>query len=143
MTVGPQELIQAYGDGRVTAQRATIAEVARGTECAFSAADLATAVARADGRIGLATVYRALSALSASGWLTRAGEREGAALYVRCERSGHHHHLVCTECGRVEHTECPVEGIATSAGRTGFRVTAHDVTLYGLCAECDGKASGT
>ena len=90
-----------------------------------------------DPAIGLATVYRAVSAMEDSGWLTRVGESGGNALYARCERAGHHHHAVCMACGRVEHTPCPVGEDSTASVPPGFRVTSHELTLYGLCDACD------
>ncbi len=73
--------------------------------------------------------------MEASGWLTRVGESAGNVLYARCEGLGHHHHAVCTECGRVEHTPCPV-GVSPEAVPSGFTVTSHELTLYGLCPTC-------
>lgn len=108
---------------------------------AFSASDLANCVAGQDSAVGLATVYRAVGALEASGWIVRAGERDGAALYVRCEHEGHHHHLVCTSCGSVEHAPCPLgDDLTHAAGSAGFRITGHEVTLWGLCRACDSAA---
>ena len=89
-----------------------------------------------------ATVYRAVAALNESGWLQRVGERNGGALYVRCTGGSHHHHLICTECGRVARTSCPLDDSATSWTREpGFRITHHDVTLYGVCSECQIDSS--
>lgn len=137
----PEELRAAYASGRVTPQRALIAEAASLLPGAFSATELAASVQAAQPGVGLATVYRAVSALEESGWLSRAGERAGAALYVRCADDRHHHHLVCTGCGRVEHAPCPVgPALAQTAEASGFRITGHDVTLYGLCSSCDASA---
>jgi Fur family ferric uptake transcriptional regulator len=123
-----------YGAGRSTAQRRLIAAAV--PEYAFTVAELAEAVALKDPRVGLATVYRSVGALERSGWLTRVGEQAGTTLYARCEEQGHHHHAVCIECGRVEHTPCPIDGVSDPAAPAGFRVTSHALTLYGLCAAC-------
>lgn len=124
-----------YGRGRSTAQRRLIAGAL--PDRAFTVAHLADAVAAIDPAIGLATVYRAVSAMEDSGWLTRVGESGGNALYARCEHAGHHHHAVCVACGRVEHTPCPVGEDSTASVPPGFRVTSHELTLYGLCDACD------
>jgi Fur family transcriptional regulator, ferric uptake regulator len=134
-----------YGSGRVTPQRRLIAETASRMGGAFSIDELAAAVRVDDDATGVATVYRAVSALLASGWLERVGERDGSALLVRCHAgAAHHHHVVCDGCGRVEATPCPVvsedlaaESSAPSAG--GFVITRHEVTLYGLCPACAEK----
>lgn len=137
------ELRRAYVDGRMTPQRREIALAASAMQGAFSASELAQSVRAGSLGVGLATVYRAVTALEASGWIARAGDRDGAALYVCCSHEGHHHHLVCTGCGRVEHAACPVEPVLADVAKdTGFRVTGHDVRLYGVCRDCDLKGIG-
>lgn len=128
-----------YGRARVSAQRARIAEAVLAMPGAFTAEDLHCRVSTASPGIGLATVYRALAAMQASGAVTHVGDREGSALLARCDRHDHHHHLVCTACGSVVGIDCPLghEALA-SAERAGHLVTRHEITLYGLCAGCRG-----
>lgn len=129
-----------YGAGRTTSQRRLIAQCV--PETAFTVAELARLVGRRDPRVGLATVYRAVGAMESSGWIAKVGDADGTALYARCTDAGHHHHAVCTRCGRVEHTPCPVDA-ASPPAPDGFRVTDHELTLYGVCAECDrARAAG-
>jgi Fur family ferric uptake transcriptional regulator len=127
----------AYGDARLSPQREIIARTASAMGSAFTVDDLAAAVRDADGSTGLATVYRAVSALEAAGTVERVGERLGSALFVYCDESHHHHHLVCTGCGRVEHAPCPLgDELLAAARQSGFTVTGHEVTLFGLCPGC-------
>lgn len=128
-----------YGAARVSPQRRTIADVTASLGGAFTVEALADAVREADAGIGTATVYRAVGALVASGWLERVGEREGSALFVRCAAGGHHHHLVCDGCGAVSATPCTVPHAEDSGG---FVVTRHEVTLYGLCPACRTGGEG-
>jgi Fur family ferric uptake transcriptional regulator len=104
---------------------------------AFSAEDLAETL-RAEGvRVGTATVYRAVAAMEASGFIEPVGVRDGAAVYTRCRGEGHHHHLVCESCGRVEEAPCDLaDAVAKAALGTGFVVTRHEFTLHGLCPAC-------
>jgi len=132
----------AFGPGRLTPQRAAIARCAADMGGAFTIEQLGAALGAHGEAAGTATLYRAVAALEASGWLERVGERDGSALFARCdEGSGHHHHLVCDGCGRVEATPCPVAGGALGAGAAGFTVTRHEVTLYGLCEACASSAA--
>jgi Fur family ferric uptake transcriptional regulator len=107
---------------------------------AFSVDELAAAVNATDSVAGVATVYRAVSALLESGWLERVGVRDGSALVARCHAGGgHHHHVVCDGCGRIEATPCPVHAVpdaGASSESGGFVITRHEVTLYGLCPTC-------
>ncbi|NTW28440.1 MAG: transcriptional repressor [Coriobacteriia bacterium] len=128
----------AFSGGRATSQRRAIVEVAESLKGAFTVSELAEAVRRHDCAMGTATVYRAVTALEASGWLERVGQRGESALFARClAEDDHHHHLVCDGCGRVSATQCPLPGGSTAAStQDGFVITRHEVTLYGLCADC-------
>lgn len=127
----------AYGTRRSSAQRVTITRAAAAFPGAFRVEDLAAAARRRDPRIGTATVYRAVGAMAASGFLEQVGERGGTALYARCGAEGHHHPLVCTGCGAVAQAPCPLDRAAREHAATrGFVVTHHQVHIYGLCARC-------
>ena len=144
MTESMSQEKPAFGSGRMTIQRAAIVDAADLMARAFTVDDLAVAVRRRDASLGLATVYRAVSAMEASGWLERVGDRAGSALYARCPATGHHHHhLICTGCGRLEPASCPLGTVAEDvATANGFVVTGHDVTLYGLCPACASGGEG-
>lgn len=126
-----------YGSSRTSPARRTIVRVVDSLGSAFTVDDLAEECRHVGSPVALATTYRAVAALEASGWIARVGEREGVALWARCVRDGHHHHIVCTSCGRVEHTRCPLGHAALEdAARKGFVITRHQVEIYGLCREC-------
>lgn len=136
-----QSLLRAaYAGGRVTEPRRTIAQAAAEISGAFTVDQLARRVRERHPASGAtATVYRAVSAMEASGFLTRVGERNGHALFARCAAHSHHHHIVCDSCGHVEHTACPLEDALGTAAQTGFVITRHEVTMYGLCPECSAR----
>ena len=122
---------------RPTRQRAAVLAALERTDEFVSAQDLHAAL-RGDGhRIGLATVYRSLQTLTEDGQVDVRRGPEGEALYRRCS-TGHHHHLVCRECGRtVEVTSRMVERWATGvAGDHGFVDAVHTVEIIGTCGGC-------
>jgi Fur family ferric uptake transcriptional regulator len=88
-------------------------------------------------RVGLATVYRTLAALADAGVVDRLSHHPGEVCYRLCG-SGHHHHLVCTECHRVvEVEECGLERWLDDVAREhGFVATDHRVEISGVCAGC-------
>ena len=88
--------------------------------------------------IGLATVYRALGDLAANGEADSLQSPEGEALYRACSTTGHHHHLICRNCGlTVEIAADEVESWAKRvAAEHGFTGAAHVVDVFGLCANC-------
>ena len=84
--------------------------------------------------LGIATVYRTINSLVEAGWLVPV-ELPGES--PRYERSGaeHHHHFRCRECTRVfEIDGCP--GDFAALAPKGFQLEAHEIVLYGRCAQC-------
>jgi Fur family transcriptional regulator, ferric uptake regulator len=87
--------------------------------------------------LGLATVYRNLNALNEQGDIIAVHLPNDVPRYEISGR-GHHHHFRCERCSKVFELEgsCPVailEGVTLPGG---FQVKAHELTLYGLCGEC-------
>lgn len=140
----PRPHDSAYGGARVSSQRRLIAEVASALGGAFTIEGLATAVRERDASIGLATVYRAVNALETALSVERVGEKSGSVLFAYCDSAVHHHHLVCTGCGRIEHAPCPLGETPLAAARQdGFTITGHEVKLYGLCPDCAEPKAGS
>ena len=99
---------------------------------------------KADGEtVGLATVYRNLQALSRSGRLDVLVAGDGESQYRQCEDTGHHHHLVCRECGRtVEFLAPKLESAMTAiAHEHGFTDVDHTLEVFGLCADHAGHSA--
>jgi Fur family ferric uptake transcriptional regulator len=97
---------------------------------------------RADGeRIGLSTVYRTLNALASEGVIDSFSHHPGESCYRLCGE-GHHHHLVCTSCHRVQELEeCGLDGwLAQVAETADFEPTEHQVEVLGLCSDCRAAA---
>ena len=96
-------------------------------------------------QIGLATVYRNLQSLSESRDVDVLRSGDGEALYRSCKDRGHHHHLVCRNCGHTQEislsqAESWVSEVAT---RHGFTAVEHSMELFGLCAECTAELAGS
>jgi Fur family ferric uptake transcriptional regulator len=87
--------------------------------------------------LGLATVYRTLSALADAGLLDRIHRGDSTARYRYCA-PGHHHHLTCSSCDTiVEIRECDLDDWAQRVGRSyGFSHIEHAVELRGRCGTC-------
>ena len=127
----------AEGTLRPTKQRTAVIE-ALATETGFhSAQTLHDLLARRGQPVGLATVYRTLTALAEAGEVDVLRTTDGEALYRQCSPS-HHHHLVCRSCGTTVEVEGPaVEEWARSVGRkNGFTDINHTLELFGTCSAC-------
>ena len=119
---------------RATAQRRAVLRAVEAAGGAFTVAELHERARRLEPRLGLATTYRTVELLRASGGVHPL-LGEGRHTYVRC-RPEHHHHLVCTSCGAVEETElCAAPSDAELRRRHGFR-PAHELDIYGTCRRC-------
>lgn len=130
-------VIPAMPGLRPTRQRRAILRAVASEERPVSAQDLHARLRKAGEAAGLATVYRTLQALADAGVLRTFQSPSGEVAYKACE-PGHHHHLICTRCGRVEEIpSCEVEEWASSvAHRRGFAVISHQADIYGVCASC-------
>lgn len=110
-------------------------QVIEGSEDHPTAAELYDRVRQLLPGIGLATVYRNLSALVEEGWVreVRAG---GSTQYDR--RRDRHDHVVCSRCGKLADVVLSLpHGALEEAERvTGYRITEHHVELLGVCADC-------
>ena len=130
---------------RNTWQRDRVREALGDAPGFVSAQDLHAALRQDNTGIGLATVYRTLATLAASGEADQLQSPEGEAIYRACSSTGHHHHLICRSCGRaVEIVAREVEAWAQrTAAAHGFMQAEHVVDIFGLCEACSVAASTT
>lgn len=90
------------------------------------------------------SVYRNLSVLEGAGAVRRiAGGDEFTRFELTEDLAGHHHHLICTDCGVVADFTVPptVERSLESALRevaaaAGFTAEDHRLDLVGRCSDC-------
>lgn len=122
---------------RSTRQKAAINAVLQQADEFLTAQELHERLRRQGEQVGLATVYRSLQALSDAGDVDQLRTDEGEVAYRRCSR-GHHHHLVCRNCGRTVEVEGPaVEHWADKVALAhGFTDVSHTLEIFGLCAAC-------
>lgn len=116
--------------------RTAVIELLDREHCCVSAADVHGALGA---QVGLASVYRVLESLLAVGLVRRVDVGDGIARYEPHRASGeHHHHLVCTECGKVEAFDDPAleRAIRRVEAKSGYAVEQHDVVLQGACGSC-------
>lgn len=100
----------------------------------------------ADGRnaVPQSSAYRNLAVLEQAGVVRRLfTSGEFASFELAEDLTAHHHHLVCSACGRVEDFTAP-SALERSLGRvasevngtTGFVADHHRLDLVGTCASC-------
>ena len=95
--------------------------------------------------VPVSSLYRTLTVLEDAEVMRRDHGADGIARYELAEwLTGHHHHVVCIACGRIEDVEVsePEEAnlhvVAARLGSSvGFRVLDHVLEVEGVCTHCD------
>ncbi len=142
---GPNPIARAFDDAgyRLTAPRMALAELVASHDGHFTASGLAT-IAR-DRRLGVsrATLFRALDLMVDLGVVERLDLPNGDHAYVSCARA-HHHHVVCSRCGRTAEVEDSGlnEAVSEIERASGFRINTHRLELFGLCRHCQVLTAG-
>jgi len=87
--------------------------------------------------VGRATVFRTMKLLQDLNVVCRVLMEDGS-LHYRLSARGHHHHLVCRDCGRIEDfANCDVSSLVDQLARvTEYEIEGHWLEVYGRCASC-------
>ncbi len=135
---------------RLTVPRQAILGVFSNTGGHLSAEDVYLKIHKTYPDVGLTTIYRTLDLLVQMGLLFKFDFGDGRArfeLFQGPKGMRHHHHLVCTSCGRViDYTDFIDDEIELlnqiEKGLTekfNFKITNHLIQFYGLCDRCQNK----
>ena len=129
------------GFARQTRQRRAVLRRLAGHPGFVTAQALHAELLAAGERVGLATVYRTLHALTAAGLADTARDpADGQLFRIRPGRGwpSHQHYLICRICRRsVTVTSPAVEQWASELGRRhGFTGVRHVIEVTGVCAAC-------
>jgi Fur family ferric uptake transcriptional regulator len=122
---------------RSTWQKTAVKEALNASTGFVSAQELYQALVLQGQKIGLTTVYRALTDLVQVGEADSLASAEGETKYRNCT-TDHHHHLICRKCGRaVEFELAGFEAAADQLARShGFKDVSHSIELFGICGDC-------
>lgn len=94
--------------------------------------------------VPVSSLYRSLATLEEAGVLTLHHGQGKVARYELAEwLTGHHHHVLCIECGKVDDIELDeasehlLKRLAAQAGvRAGYEESGHRLEIEGLCRKC-------
>jgi Fur family transcriptional regulator, ferric uptake regulator len=121
---------------KLTPQRRVILDIIHETPSHLTADDIYNLVQQRISGVNKSTVYRTLELLEDLDCVVRSemGER---FIYHHAEE-GHHHHLVCRQCGRtIEMSETRLEPMRRMLlDDLDFQVDIKHLVLHGLCADC-------
>ena len=122
-------------------QREQILDVFLKTERHLTIDDLYGLIRKKNPRIGLATVYRAMSIMCDAGLAREIDFGDGVKRFEHKYQHQHHHHLVCLKCGRAIEVVSPeIEKLQQRlAKKHGFTPVKDTMKIFGICRQCQRK----
>lgn len=133
---------------KLTKPRQLVSEVLAAYPEHLSANEIWERVSEQDSSIGRMSVYRTLDLLTQLGYVrpsTRnATDMRNGIVYVLMH-NGHHHHIVCQNCGVViEFEDCGLEKLVQTLEKNyNCRIGGHLLEFFGLCSRCLQTAQET
>jgi len=122
---------------RLTPQRMMVLSAIENSANHISAEEIyAQVVSRYPG-VNISTVYRTLELLKRLGMVTETDLGGGRVRYHPADK-GHHHHLVCQECGAMtDLDESLLSDLRSSLLREyGFDTDLRHLAFFGRCSKC-------
>ena len=119
--------------------RQAVIELLDSQTCALSAIEIEDALRGSDRPVGRASIYRILDELERLHLVQKIQVGQAMARYEPLRTGdGHHHHLVCDNCGTVTpFTDPDLENaIKKLSRRVPMRVEEHEIVLHGACQDC-------
>jgi Fur family ferric uptake transcriptional regulator len=129
---------------RMTPQRMMIISVVESSNNHISAEEIYTQVTGKDPDVNISTVYRTLDTLEELKLVTKTDFGDGRVRYHPANK-GHHHHLVCRECGRIiDLDEQVLSGLEETLLRDyNFIAEIRHLGIPGICVKCSRKNAKT
>lgn len=122
--------------------RRAILELLDEQPCALSAVEIEQALTARGREVSRASVYRVMDELAEIGLLQRVEIGQGMVRYEPVRHGpGHHHHLVCDHCGRLQpFTDDGLErAIRRLSERLPLQVSEHEIVIHGACETCSER----
>lgn len=123
---------------RTSATRGAILQLLTDSPTPFSAAEILAGLVRRRMGVNKTTIYRELDLLCSEGVLRELQFGDRKKRY-EVAPEGHHHHLVCTDCHRVEDVELKND-LDSEEKRIErmkkFKIARHSLEFFGICASC-------
>ena len=122
---------------RLTPQRVMIISAIENSDGHISAEEIYAQVAAKYPQVNVSTVYRTLELLKRLGLVTETDFGEGRVRYHPAGK-GHHHHLVCTECGAVTDLDESLLSSLESMLLREYKFSADlkHLAIFGRCVKC-------
>jgi len=124
---------------RMTPQRMMVLSAIERSDHHISAEEIHAQVVARYPHVNISTVYRTLELLNRLGLVTETDMGGGRVRYHPADK-GHHHHLVCQECGRViDLDETVLHQLKEIIKKEyNFDPEMRHLAFFGRCADCGG-----
>jgi len=122
---------------RLTPQRIMILSAIENSNNHISAEEIYAQIVAKYPNVNISTVYRTLELLKRLGLVTETDLGEGRVRYHPAEK-GHHHHLVCRECGAIIDLDESLLAPLKSALLQEYKFVAdlRHLAILGRCVNC-------
>jgi len=122
---------------RLTPQRMMVLSAIENSDNHISAEEIYAQVVAKYSHVNISTVYRTLELLKRLGLVTETDLGGGRVRYHPADK-GHHHHLVCQECGRIIDLDESVLSSVKSMLLREYKFSAdlRHLAIFGHCANC-------
>ena len=122
---------------KITAERKEIVSILQEAQLPLSPAMIYQRVSAILPKTNLTTVYRNLEMLESLGLAKRLIVSRSSFSYELTSDRGHHHHLVCKNCGKVQDLENISEEFVDEISRhIEFKIEDHNLEFFGFCSSC-------
>ena len=122
---------------RLTPQRMLVLSAIENSNDHISAEEIYAQVVAKYSHVNISTIYRTLELLNRLGLVTETDLGGGRVRYHPAGK-GHHHHLVCQECGKVidldETVLYPLKKVLLREYK--FSADLRHLGIFGRCADC-------
>jgi Fur family ferric uptake transcriptional regulator len=130
---------------KITSQRRVIISAIIDSHEHLTPAALHERVLRENPSVGLVTIYRTIEILTELGFICEMHAGGSCRSYLMRRPSEHHHHLICSDCGKViDFTDCDLGKLQRRlATETSFKINGHLLEFLGQCRQCRRAVANT
>lgn len=126
---------------KLTPQRILITDILHDAKGHLTATEIIEHVQEKMPGVNKSTIYRTLDILEEAGCVYKS--ELGNEFIYHHDHEGHHHHLMCTQCGKTvdcdENLFAPVQ--KSLKENYDFRADFKHIVMNGICGECKNKIS--
>lgn len=130
------------GGERITPIRTAMIDILSKSKQPVTPQELLLALSKKGFKANKTTIYRQLEVLQRYGLVNKVNFADRTKRYEIVSENGHHHHLVCLQCQRIEDVSFPTDLVEQEKAilkNHTFKVLQHSLEFFGICKTCQAK----